>query len=304
MLDREQLETFATVIEEQSFERAATVLNVTRGAVSQRVQALEESLATILVVRDRPVAHTAAGEVLLRHVKALRLLESATLVELGPQYTRRALVPVTIAVNADSLATWFPGVLWPLMHSRRFAVELMADDQEHTLQRLARGEAMGCLSTQEKVASGFVAEPLGAMEYRCYATPDFAHEYFSKGFTVSSVIDAPAILFNRKNSLHDDFLMRVFGFRVDRYARHCVPSSHTLLDAILASVGYGLAPCVQARGFVEDGELIDLSPAKPTLVSLYWHHWAVEPTLSQEITKCVVEGARHVLLDLQNHPAI
>jgi LysR family transcriptional regulator (chromosome initiation inhibitor) len=41
MLDRDQLETFATVVEQQSFDRAATVLSITRGAVSQRIKALE-----------------------------------------------------------------------------------------------------------------------------------------------------------------------------------------------------------------------------------------------------------------------
>ena len=50
MLDRDQLETFATVAEEQSFERAALKLNITRGAVSQRIKALEESLATVLLI--------------------------------------------------------------------------------------------------------------------------------------------------------------------------------------------------------------------------------------------------------------
>ena len=87
MLDRDQLETFATVAEAQSFERAATALNITRGAVSQRIKGLEESLATILLVRVKPVAPTPAGEVLLRHVKALRLLEGATLRELSPTGT-------------------------------------------------------------------------------------------------------------------------------------------------------------------------------------------------------------------------
>ena len=69
MLDRDQLETFATVAEEQSFERAAMKLNVTRGAVSQRIKTLEESLATVLLVRERPVTPTPAGEILLRHVQ-------------------------------------------------------------------------------------------------------------------------------------------------------------------------------------------------------------------------------------------
>jgi hypothetical protein len=72
------------VAEEQSFERAALYLHITRGAVSQRIRGLEESLATVLLVRDKPVVPTACGEVLLRHVKALRLLEGGTLRELDP----------------------------------------------------------------------------------------------------------------------------------------------------------------------------------------------------------------------------
>ena len=113
MLDREQLETFAIVVEEGSFERAACVLSVTRGAISQRIKALEESLAKVLLVRDTPVVPTGAGEVLLRHVKALRLLEGAALAELLPQESARNTTPLAIAVNADSLATWFPKILWP-----------------------------------------------------------------------------------------------------------------------------------------------------------------------------------------------
>jgi len=61
MLDRDQLETFATVAEEQSFDRAASRLNITRGAVSQRIKALEESLSTVLLVREKPVARMRPG---------------------------------------------------------------------------------------------------------------------------------------------------------------------------------------------------------------------------------------------------
>ncbi len=118
MLDRDQLETFATVAEQQSFERAAAVLNVTRGAVSQRIKALEESLATILLLRDKPVMPTHAGEALLRHVKALRLLEASSLRELSTETDHDGPVPLSIAVNADSLATWFPPLLRELFARR------------------------------------------------------------------------------------------------------------------------------------------------------------------------------------------
>ncbi|WP_429443112.1 LysR family transcriptional regulator [Paraburkholderia sp. 40] len=49
MLNMLQLETFATVVEHRHFTRAAAALNISRGAVSRRVKALEESLGTLLL---------------------------------------------------------------------------------------------------------------------------------------------------------------------------------------------------------------------------------------------------------------
>lgn len=295
MLDRDQLETFATVAEEQSFERAATILNITRGAVSQRVKALEESLATVLLVREKPIAPTRAGEKLLRHVKALRLLEGAAMQELMPTPGPYAPVPLAIAVNADSLATWFPQVLWALLLPRRIALEVVTDDQDHTSARLTRGEVIGCISTDATAATGFLAEGLGAMEYRCYASPAFAGEFFPAGLTVPAVLIAPAVLFNRKDSLHDEFLERRFGFAIDRYAKHYLPAPLTLLEGIAMGVGYGLAPSQQARQLVQDLRLVDLAPHEPVQVELYWHHWEVEPPLAREITQLVVSEARRQL---------
>lgn len=292
MLDRDQLETFATVAEVKSFERAASVLNITRGAVSQRIKSLEESLATVLLMRDKPIAPTPAGEVLLRHVKALRLLEGAAMQQLAPSACLLAPVPLAIAVNADSLATWFPAVLRELLLQRHVALEVVTDDQDHTAGRLARGEVVGCISTEARPATGFLAERLGAMEYRCYATPGFVADFFPVGLTIAGVLAAPAVLFNRKDSLHDHFLMRQFGFAVDKYAKHYLPSPLTLLEGIAIGAGYGLVPSSQAQPLVDRGQLVDITPSQPMMVDLYWHHWELEPPLAQEISQLVV-GTGH-----------
>jgi LysR family transcriptional regulator (chromosome initiation inhibitor) len=295
MLDRDQLETFATVAEQQSFERAALRLNVTRGAVSQRIKALEESLASILLLRDKPVVPTPAGEVLLRHVKALRLLEASSLGEFSTK-DRDSPVPLAIAVNADSLATWFAPLLRALFAKRAIALEVVTDDQDHTSGRLRRGEVVGCISTDAQPAAGFLAEPLGAMEYRCYATTGFVAEFLGDGMTVSNVLRVPAILFNRKDALHDDFLQRRFGIRIDRYPRHYLPSPTALLEGIAMGAGYGLAPSTQAQILVQEGVLQDLAPGDPVHVALYWHHWAMEPPLAREITELIVGHAAKCLI--------
>ena len=289
MLDRDQLETFATIVELQSFERAAGALRITRGAVSQRIKALEQSLATVLLVRDKPVVATPAGETLLRHVQALRLLEGSTMRELAPG---GAPVPVPVSVNADSLATWFRGVIWTLLRERGVALEVIVDDLDHTAARLARGQVVGCVSSDAEPASGFAAQPLGEMAYRCYASPGFAREFFAGGLALPAVLAAPTVLFDRKDSLHDRYLAQCFGFAVDRYPRHLLPSPDVLMEAIEQGVGYGLLPSRQAATRVAAGTLVELAPHAAVRVALYWHHWAFEPPLSKALTELVTASAR------------
>lgn len=296
MLDREHLETFATVVEQKSFERAAQVLSITRGAVSQRIRALEESFALILLVRNRPVVPTSAGEVLLRHVSALRMLEGSVLNELAPVPSQQARIPLAIAVNADSLATWFMEVLNKLLLTQQVALEVVTDDQDHTLGRLWRGEVIGCITSETKPAAGFLADCLGAMEYRCYATPDFQHAYFPNGFQVQDVLKAPAILFNRKDGLHAAFLKKLFGFAIERFPRHYLPSSDALLNGVALGAGYGLINSAQAAHHVCEGKLVDLCSHAHMRVNLLWHHWEHEAPLAREISKLIVSVAhRHLI---------
>lgn len=163
MLDRAQLETFSAIVQHGSFERAATVLNVTRGAVSQRIKALEESLATILLLREKPIVATPKGEILLRHVKALKALEDDTFSTIQPNLQKGLQVPMSIAINADSLATWFGPLVLELLTKFRITLEIIRDDQDHTFHRLIRGEVVGCISSEFKAVQSFEATPLGSI---------------------------------------------------------------------------------------------------------------------------------------------
>jgi LysR family transcriptional regulator, chromosome initiation inhibitor len=290
--DRQQLETLAAVIETRHFGRAAEMLNVTRGAVSQRVIALEEALGTALLVRDG-VTPTPAGQILLQHIQALKLLEADTLQQIKPD--RKGRTKISIAVNADSLASWFEPVACAIA-KENFALELLVDDQDYTLSVLTRGEAMGCISTESIAPRGFVARPLGAMEYECVAIPDFFEAYFSQGLTLRKILTAPAVLFNRKDGLHAVFLERLLGFPVRGYATHFFPSPVALLTAIRAGVGYGLVPSIQAAPLLNSGDLICLAPNHEIAVNLYWHHWEKAPPNARNISELVMRRAREVLI--------
>ena len=53
MIDYKLLEAIAMVVQEGGFEKAATVMNLTQSAVSQRVRLLEERAGKILLSRHR-----------------------------------------------------------------------------------------------------------------------------------------------------------------------------------------------------------------------------------------------------------
>jgi LysR family transcriptional regulator (chromosome initiation inhibitor) len=73
------LEAFNAAVEMRHFGEAAATLSVTRGAVSQRLKALEEAVGTPLVVREGNTP-TPAGEALFRHIRVLKILEADTLI--------------------------------------------------------------------------------------------------------------------------------------------------------------------------------------------------------------------------------
>ncbi|MEM5386417.1 HTH-type transcriptional regulator ArgP [Paraburkholderia phymatum] len=293
MLNLLHLETFAAVVEHRNFRLAATALNISPGAVSRRVKVLEESVGAVLVTREPTVTPTKAGEEVLRHFMSVRLQEDTLLRHIMPG--RVGPTALALAINADSLATWFGAVARELAQ-RHAALEIVVDDQDHTLDALARGDVKGCLSTERKPIEGFLADPVGQMRYQCVSTPTFASERLSGGLVLPDLLGVPAILFDRKDALHDAFLELRFRVMPGSYVKHYFPSPAALLNAILDEIGYGLVPAMQAEPLISSGRLVALAPGHDLLVDLYWHHWEAEPEPLAEISALVVDRARRSLI--------
>jgi LysR family transcriptional regulator, chromosome initiation inhibitor len=133
MLDARQLEALAAVIEHGSFKIAAQALSLTLAAVSLRVKSLEATLGQRLLVRGKKVHATPSGQALPAHVKQLRLME-ADLLDALPGASARGpqMQSLSVAVNADSMASWFlPGVA-PACKRHRLLFDVVVDDQDHT----------------------------------------------------------------------------------------------------------------------------------------------------------------------------
>ena len=118
--DYRTLQALDAVIRERGFERAAQKLCITQSAVSQRIKQLENMFGQPLLVRTVPPRPTEQGQKLLALLRQVELLEEEWL---GDEQTGSPPLLLSLAVNADSLATW----LLPALSSVRVPVTEMVD---------------------------------------------------------------------------------------------------------------------------------------------------------------------------------
>lgn len=296
MLDYAALAALAAVIREGSFERAALTLHVTPSAVSQRIRALEERVGCALVVRSQPCQATETGRRLCQHVDRVRLLEQelqGTLPALAPEGAARVALPV--AVNADSLATWFAPALARYAADAPVLVDLAVDDQDHTSEWLRSGAVLAAVTGSGRAASGCNSRPLGAMRYRAAASPAFVARHFAGGVGAGSLAQAPSLVFNSKDELQARWVRRLCHRDVD-LPRHRVPSSHAFVAAAVAGMGWGLHPQALIAPQLKAGSLVELVAHRPLDVALYWQHARAASTLLEPLTREVVAAAKRALL--------
>ena len=58
---------------------------------------------------------------------------------------------------------------------------------------------------------------------------------------------------------------------------------HAFVDITLAGHAYSLLPEMMVAEALASGALVDLLPAQPVDLALYWHHWRVESVLARQL---------------------
>jgi len=294
MLDYKLIEAMAVVIQEGGFDRAAQVLHLTQSAVSQRVKLLEDQAGQVLMARTSPPVPTSAGKQLLRHYLQVKQLED-DLSESFIYLKQDKFISLSIGINADSLATWFLNAVYPFLEKEHVLLDLRVDDQEETFRMLRNGEVIGCISTKEQAIQGCRVDFLGAMNYRLVAAPDFAGQWFPQGLTREAVEKVPAVIFNRKDTLHSKMLEQVFGKKNNQIPAYYVPSSEKFADLICSGFAYGMLPDQQILSLLQSGRIIDIAHPDFVSVGLYWHCWNLKSRLLEKFSGSLVKNAQMFL---------
>ncbi|MHC1149859.1 LysR family transcriptional regulator ArgP [Microbacterium sp. MAH-37] len=293
-IDAQLAATVAAVIDEGSFDAAARRLHVTPSAVSQRLKSLEQQLGRVVVVRSKPVRATEAGEALVRLARQVALLEHDTITAFGlsPDDAGETRVRVPLAVNADSMATWFLPPIARVAQKHDIDVDLHRDDQNYTARLLESGEVMAAVTSESTPVGGCRVEPLGVLEYRPMATAEYLARWLPDEVTPDALARAPFVDFDRRDELQHDWL-RARGVDPWSVPRHYVPASYDFAQAVRLGLGWALIPVVQGvEGLVDLG-----GPA--TRVPLYWQQWNLRSPLLDAIAAEVAAEASRALAPLR-----
>lgn len=293
-LDAELAATVAAVVDEGAFDAAARRLRITPSAVSQRVKLMEEQLGRVLLVRSRPVRATEAGEAVLRLARQVSLLEHDAAAALGLGIDESdPRTRVSLAVDADSMATW---LLEPLTRSaieRPFDLELLRADQSHTARLLESGRVMAAVTSQTTAIPGCTMTWLGRLRYEAAASPRFVARWFADGVTSGRLARAPFVCFDREDALQAEWL-EAQGVEPSSPPRHFVPSSHDLVRAVESGLGWAMIPTPQVVTARASGALVSLD-GESLGVPLYWQQWSLRSAVLDDLRAAVEAAARSAL---------
>ena len=279
-----QLEALVAVVELGTFEAAARRLHVTPSAVSQRIRALEGAAGQVLVQRGSPCRATAAGEVLLRLARQVRLLTA----EVAHELAATTVLDLPVALNADTLATWWQPVLGEVAGWDGVALRLHVEDQAFSADLLRRGEVLAAVTSDPSPVQGCRVERLGALRYTPAATPAFAERWRrGRGQDWAAM---PVVVFNEKDALQHDVLA-AHGVDLPPVV-HRVPTSHDFLAAVRAGLGWGTLPEPQLAPEVAAGRLVALAPRRHADVELHWQRWRLDSPLLDRLGDAVRAAAR------------
>jgi LysR family transcriptional regulator (chromosome initiation inhibitor) len=287
-LPLDQVRTLLAVADEGTFDAAAALLHVTPSAVSQRVKALEQRTGSVLVTRTKPARLTEAGQVVVRFGRRVAALEHDARAELGMSGAGEP-VRLPIAVNADSLATWFLPALARVPADPLVSFELHREDQDHTAALLRDGTVMAAVTSSSTPVQGCSVRPLGALRYLAAATPAFAARWFT-GDLAAGLRTAPVVVYDRRDDLQDGFVRALTGHGAST-SRHYIPDSAVFAASVAAGLGWGMVPTVQAGPGLRDGTLVSLAPDRPVDVPLFWQQWRLDSPALAAVAEAVVATA-------------
>ncbi|GAA3063829.1 MULTISPECIES: ArgP/LysG family DNA-binding transcriptional regulator [Actinomycetes] len=289
-MNTDHLRAFVLAVDEGTFEAASALLGISGSAFSQRIKALEREVGQVLLTRTIPVRTTDAGAVLLRTARQMMLLEDEARRSLGFRGEAAEVVTLSVAVNADSLFTWFQRVLQEAATWDDVELHVHAEDQEHSHELLRNGTVVAAVAETPVPVSGCRSTALGTMRY----WPVASEELLDRHRRSDGVVDwerVPQVDYSIRDSLQRSGLRRL---GVTPRVTHLIPSVEAYNAAVAHGLGWGMIPEGMMPPGVMEGEHPDLLVVQeigPTEAHLHWQRWTTGTPALDRLTESVRRAA-------------
>jgi LysR family transcriptional regulator (chromosome initiation inhibitor) len=268
------LEAFLAVVERGKVHAAAHDLGLTQTAVTQRIRALETSLATTLFTRSRQgMALTREGEALLRYCQGVRELEGQALASIE-QGGKVSSARVVITGPSSLLrARIVPAVAPVLREFPELAITFLIEDREEWAELIRTGKAQMALMPPEYVAREMDSRLIAPERYLLVGPLSWRGRALDKIVEQERIID-----FDATDRMTKLYLRQIRLESKARGERHFVNSTELVASLIEQGIGYGVLTEEMAKPYLDSQRLIDLNPGK----RLNWRHavaWFPRPQM-------------------------
>src|SRR5690554_4796815 len=212
-------------------------------------------MGRLLVLRTVPVTATSDGQVLVQLAKQTAVLEHDALERLGLD-DQAAQPSIAVAVNHDSLETWFMHAAELFATQSSATLDLQSEDQDHTAELLRKGEVLAAVTTLADPVQGCRHHALGSMRYVATCSPQFYARHCPSGVSAQSLCSAPVLVFNRKDALQARFARKIMRDMPWRPPVWWLPSSQAFVQATLTGLGWTMNPVPLIQQHLREGSLV------------------------------------------------
>lgn len=295
-MDLNAFVTFATVIEEEGFSRAAEKLGISKALVSKHISGLEESMGVKLVNRTtRKIGLTTAGTIFYEHCQQIMSHAVGARYELEQfRSNLGGVIRINSAIAFGRLHL-ISAVAKFQRQNPNVSIEL---DLSKRFADLISGEADVVIRTAEEPRLlSLVARKLAPIRWVICATP----EYLGKnplGGNIEELCQHNCIVYtsNSKNEWvfkdgSDTKTIKVKGnFKAN--------NADGVLEAVLENLGVASLPTMAAYTHLKTGQLVRLFPDHQLPETTLYAAYLPNPTMAQ----CVQSFVRFLSTEFGEHP--
>jgi DNA-binding transcriptional LysR family regulator len=277
-----QLQAFKAIADYQSVHAASRALYITQTAVTQRLKNLETHLGVTLFLRKKNgMILTQEGQTLLHHCHITRDSERHTLQRItGKGY----LTPARMTISSPSSlmnSRIIPACASVLKNFPKLMISFVVNDSEQRHQLLKTGECDLAIIQQHNHQSEFHCKELAYEQYVLLSSPEWRSSDLITILSNQYIIDyepADEMTFNylKKFNLHP----------YANFERYFANQTQSLLNLILAGVGYGVLTWEFCQSYLENNQLMLLNQGK-----IYYHRyllaWHPRPEMPQYFQKMI-----------------